>query len=421
MTRTARFHCPAPALRGGARTLLFAVALCVTSIARADDPSPDDVIAAHEVSPGKLSPFAHYFRPGTDGVVVSPLYQSSRRQRGDWEPIDLLVLVHNPEWERALRFMVERARTRVPVQVLMPVEHQSTSDFRAWSKTRCVGLSEVKLNTPWIRDYGPLQVFDGSAVTWLDYAYYPDRRLDDRLPGGLGDLFQVPVQSEVPHVDGGGLVSNGRGLCAMTDTSLADAGMHLQTRAEIERFVAEMGCNGLAVLPSLPEEQTGHADVIAQFLAPDVVAVADMNGDGEAAAQNAELLDLAVGALRRTASALGQELHVVRVPMHASGAVFYSYLNVVRVRDLLFVPDYSEVDATLQADAHQRLHDALPGVSLVPVPADTMVSLGGAIHCITLGLNTRNVAAQPACTPEAHAAPATLVRRRPAPLARTPL
>jgi SAM-dependent methyltransferase len=65
--------------------------------------------------------------------------------------------------------MVERARTRVPVQVLMPVEQQSTSEFRAWSKTRCVGLSEVKLNTPWIRDYGPLQVFDGSAVTWLDF------------------------------------------------------------------------------------------------------------------------------------------------------------------------------------------------------------------------------------------------------------
>ena len=299
--------------------------------ARAQDATGDDGDRAHEVSPGKLSPFAHYFRPGSDGVIVSSMYRGTRRQRGDWEPIDLLVLVHNPEWERALRFMVERARTRVPVQVLMPVEQQSTSEFRAWSKTRCVGLSEVKLNTPWIRDYGPLQVFDGSAVTWLDYAYYPDRRLDDGLPGGLGDLFQVPVQSEIPHVDGGGLVSNGRGLCAMTDTSLADAGMHLQSHTELERFVAEMGCNGLAVLPSLPEEQTGHADVIAQFLAPDVVAVADMSGDGEAAAQNAELLDLAVGALRRTANALGQPLRVVRVPMHASGAVFYSYLNVVRV------------------------------------------------------------------------------------------
>ena len=40
---------------------------------------------------------------------------------------------------------------------------------------------------------------------------------------------------------------------------------------------------------------------------------------------------------------------VPRVPMHADGSVFYSYLNMLRVRDLLFVPAYSQVDATLQA------------------------------------------------------------------------
>lgn len=384
-----------------------ALALSISQSATAQDaPAPLDA------SPGKLSPFAHYFRPGTDGVIVSSLYRSNRRQRGDWEPIDLLVLVHNPEWERALRFMVERARTRVPVQVLMPVEAQSTSEFRAWSKTRCVGLSEVKLNTPWIRDYGPLQVFDGPAVTWLDYAYYPDRRLDDGLPGGLGGQFQVPVQSEAPHVDGGGLVSNGRGLCAMTNTSLADAGMQLQSRTDLERFVAELGCKGLAVLPTLPEEQTGHADVIAQFLAPDLVAVADMHDDGEAAERNAELLDFSVGALRRTAAALGQPLRVLRVPMHADGAVFYSYLNVLRVRDLLFVPDYSEVDATVQDEAQRRLREALPDVTLVPVRADAMVSLGGAIHCISLGLNVRAKEAQAACAAQPRSAVAAVARAR---------
>jgi agmatine deiminase len=330
------------------------------------------------------------------------------------------VLVHNPEWESALRLMVEQARTRVPIEILIPAQEHNTAEFRAWSKNRCVGVNDVKLDTPWIRDYGPLQVFDGLAVTWLDFGYYEDRQLDDGVPGDLATLFQVPLQNETLHVDGGGLVSNGRGLCAMTDTSLADAGMHLGTRKDLEIFAGELGCHGLAILPSLPEEQTGHADVVVQFLAPDVAAVAEMDATGSES--DAELLDMTVGSLRRAARAIGQPLRIVRVPMHASGTVYYSYLNALRVADLLFVPEYHEVDAALQAQAHQVLRAALPKVTLVPVPADGMVSLGGAIHCITLGLNMPSAAALPRCPLKPVAEPATVVRhRRSAPPRRAPL
>ena len=365
--------------------------LCVPSAVQAQDQ------AALELSPGQLSPFARYFRPGRDDVIVSPFYSPSRRQRGDFEAIDLLVMVHNPDWERSLRFMVDRARTRVAVQVLMPVDEHGTGPFRSWSRAHCIDLHSARLNTPWIRDYGPLQVSDGRTVTWLDFTYYPDRRLDDRLPQKLGGEFQVPVEREEPHVDGGGLVSNGAGLCAMTDTSLADANMHLASPSELQQFVAKLGCHGLAVLPSLPQEQTGHADVIVQFLARDLVAVADMSADGNR--QDAELLDLAVGSLRRTARAIGQPLRIVRIPMHARGDVFYSYLNSLRVRDLLFVPDYRDVDRELQTEAHSRLARALPGVTIVPVRADSMVSLGGAIHCISVGLNVPSPSPQPLCAP----------------------
>jgi agmatine/peptidylarginine deiminase len=388
-----------------------ALALAATGARRA---RADDAAARGAASPGQLSPFAEYFRPGSDDVLLAPESSAPRRLRGDYEPIDLLVLVHNPEWEGALRFMVERARTRVPVEVLIPSQERNTAEFRAWSKTRCVSVEDVKLNTPWIRDYGPQQVFEGLSVTWLDYTYYEDRRLDDDLPVDLADAFHVPLHAQEVHVDGGGLVSNGRGLCAMTDTSLADAGMHLASRRERERFVAELGCRGLAVLPALPREQTGHADVVVQFLSPDVVAVAAMDAGGSAS--DAELLDLTAGALRRTARALGQPLRIVRVPMHARGQVFYSYLNSLRVADLLFVPDYRDVAPALQAAAHGVLRAALPGVKLVPVPADSMVSLGGALHCIALGLNTPPSSAHPndrarACP---RAAPTRLARRQPA-------
>jgi agmatine/peptidylarginine deiminase len=157
------------------------------------------------------------------------------------------------------------------------------------------------------------------------------------------------------------------------------------------------------VLPALPREQTSHADVMVQFLAQDVAAVAVM--DPAHAPEAAERLDLAVGALRRVARALGERLRVIRIPMHAEGDVFYSYLNSTRVHDLLFVPDYRAVRPALQAEAHAKLQAALPDVTLIKVPADYMVPLGGAIHCITLGLNVPAAPPALSCVPKLAKAP----------------
>ncbi|MGD8862968.1 MAG: agmatine deiminase family protein [Myxococcales bacterium] len=319
------------------------------------------------------------------GVIVSRHARPGRRLRGDHEPIDLLMLVHEADWSSSLEAIIERVADTTAVEVLVEDLRRDGPRYQRLARGRCVELTEVAHDTPWIRDYGPLQVFDGDHPVWVDFAYASDRTLDDALPENLASRHESLLDLQTTYLEGGAVVSNGRGLCAMSEMSLLETGVASGDADQLERFAAHMGCAALAVVPALPDEQTGHADVTIQFLDVDRVAVAWMSPD-ERPLQS-ELLDQTEQLLREAADLLGQPLEVVRVPMSSHGDVFYSYLNGTRVGDVFLVPSYARDDPAYQQAAYAILEANMPGVTLVPIPADAMVELGGAIHCITLGLN----------------------------------
>ena len=173
----------------------------------------------------------------------------------------------------------------------------------------------------------------------------------------------------------------------MTQPSLEGLLQGLTNDDRMESVMELLGCHSLAVVPALANEQTGHVDILAQFLGPEVAVVAEM--DPKVDRQSAEELDAAAGALAAAAEAVGQKLNVVRVPMHVAGEAFFTYVNGTRLREEFLVPFYHRVDPRVQAKAYSRLREALPGVTLVPIHADPMVLRGGAVHCLTLGLSER--------------------------------
>jgi agmatine/peptidylarginine deiminase len=145
-----------------------------------------------------------------------------------------------------------------------------------------------------------------------------------------------------------------------------------------------LGCPTLAILPELPDETTGHVDVIAQFLSPTVAVVASV--DPRADIQMAIALDEATERLAEAAELRGERLSIVRLPMEVDGEAFYSYVNSTRLKNRLLVPDYDRVSPQTQRLAYAKLKSALPTVELVPIKADMMADRGGAVHCVTLGL-----------------------------------
>jgi agmatine/peptidylarginine deiminase len=257
-----------------------------------------------------------------------------------------------------------------------------------------VGVVSIDLDTPWIRDYGPLEVQRSRGISWLDMIYAPeDRPFDDAVPTLLGEVFEAAHEREYFHLDGGGIISNGDGLCGMTDASFAGLGLDTGDSVRVDRFLQTVGCRTLARLPELPAEATGHVDMLAQFLSAATVAIAVPTKKSPENVR--EALERARQALVLAAEAHGQGLEFVELPLESHKERYYSYVNGLRTPSHYFVPSYSRVNRKVEAEAHRRLARALAGVTVVAVDSDDMIESGGAIHCVTLGLKQHLVPRPP--------------------------
>lgn len=108
---------------------------------------------------------------------------------------------------------------------------------------------------------------------------------------------------------------------------------------------------------------------------------------------DAELLDTAVTLLRRGARVLGRDLEGVRVPIErGDGEIYYSWINGQRMGNVFVVPHFESAAPETEERAHRALAEAMPGVTLAPLPSQAMIQMDGAIHCITAQLNGRSAA-----------------------------
>ncbi len=317
--------------------------------------------------------------------LIVPRVSPSRLLIGDYEGADYTLFAFTREWLSALTEMVSHAAAEGPVIVLIgPNESRPQAEF--WLQvneldTRGVRLVDAPIESAWVRDYGPLQVREASgAVRWLDGVYYEDRPGDDSVPSALAALDGETVEPIGVSIDGGGVISDGQGLCAMTFDSYA-----LTETLDPSELAARLGCAALALVPELPDEPTGHVDLLAQFVGPGTVVVASADPRDRPAL--ARRLDAAVAGLRAGAEYLGRRLNVVRVPLHVTlDGDYRSSVNGLRLRRSFLVPVYADSPLHVEEAAHAALAEAMPGVRIVPIGADEMIALAGAVHCVSMGL-----------------------------------
>lgn len=348
------------------------------SLAAPRSPLVAERAASLPAAAGLASASAHYLgaRRPLDGLL-----------RGDWDTRSALLVVYNRNWQGPIQRLLSYAHTDLPVYVLATPRDARSAAFHRWfAHVPFAGLVSMALDTPWIRDYGPFEVQSKSGISWLDMIYAPeDRPRDDAMPTLLSEIFQTPQQAEPQfHLEGGGIISNGEGLCGITESSLQDLGLADAREDQWENFLETIGCRTLARMPQLPSEATGHVDMLAQFLSPSLAAIAVPTAESPPDVQEALLG--ARQALSQAAEADGRSLQFVELPLVNREDLYFSYVNGLRTPSHYFVPSYSMVDPSLQALAHARLAQALAGVQVVGVDSDEMIENGGAIHCVTLGL-----------------------------------
>lgn len=322
--------------------------------------------------------------PAIEAAVYLRQDGGGRRLRGDWEPPDLVLVGWAAAWEEPLRELL-RALDGVDAALVLGAGDDPAA-VRAWLAAEGledrVAILAAGTDSPWVRDYGPLQTTEDGGLLWLDAPYSPGRPADDELPSLLAPALGVPVEPLAHPLQGGALISDGRGLCITTLPDLAGACVDPVVP---EALMQSLGCDALAVVPPLEADPNGHVDMLAQLLGPDTIAVAQ--ADPAELPEDAARLEAAVDAIRRAAAALGRSIDVVRLPLHRdTSGIYSSFANGLHLPGAFLMPTFRGAPPEAEARALAALRAALPGKRVVPIAADAIAQGHGALHCMTLGV-----------------------------------
>ena len=150
------------------------------------------------------------------------------------------------------------------------------------AQARCgsgVEVIELAIDDSWIRDSGPIYVFDGSTRIALDFIFngwgekFEPWDRDDAVTRGWASSMKHPVQ-HVPLVfEGGSITVDGAGTGATTTQCLMHPNRNPGlTQTEIEDQVCDsLGLNAMIWLPyglALDDDTDGHVDNVAVFTKP---------------------------------------------------------------------------------------------------------------------------------------------------------
>ncbi|MGM0596493.1 MAG: agmatine deiminase family protein [Myxococcota bacterium] len=241
------------------------------------------------------------------------------------------------------------------------------------------------LDAIWTVDYGPFYlVNDQNEMVLTDPHYYFQRINDDSVPTKLGNINSVPVYRTDLEIEGGNLISDGAGNCYTTDVLFSNNSQLDQTQIE-EKLNDYFGCTNVVWLQPLSGEGTGHIDMFFILADSDTVVLGEFTQSQDS--QNAAILNQNAQVLENTVSGSGSPLTVLRIPMPDKGqeggyAVWRTYTNGLRLNDRYLMPVYDDENSN-QVEAVNVLQNALPSVQIIPIPSDTIITWGGAIHCIT--------------------------------------
>lgn len=287
--------------------------------------------------------------------------------------------------------LVERLSGRVPIVALVGGPRARRAAIKALEDRHVatVGVHFVNLkhNSMWARDFGPQAVRSAEGHWSLVDTIYtcPNRSADDAAPQTIGKALHMPVAASQLQIDGGNLITNGRGLLVATQTLAQHNLVPGMTGETLRKQLGEFfGARDVLLLEPLVGEPTGHVDMFATFTAPDTIVVGQL--DPREDLENATILDRNAARLASLRSG-GKRLRVERVPMPTHGdGIWRTYTNVLYANGLLLVPAGGDIDKPRGEIALATYRRLLPAWRVEAIDTEPLLALGGALHCVALNL-----------------------------------
>jgi len=341
--------------------------------------------------------------PELYGITVAP--PADFTMYAEFDAIDTMYLVYDDTQRDYYLDLIEAAAAQVNVVLLhsdaeadiapilanglsaAALARVSYMDF--YDTTHYVFTTPYEIDSAvdsiWTVDFGPFFVKNTSGeVAIVDPHYYIDRINDNAIPEKMGDQLGMTVYRPDLNLEGGNFFSDGLGTCY--STTMVHESNTKYTAGEIDQIFSDyFGCKKMFWLTPLSGEGTGHIDMFFILASPTDVIVGSFLQSQDAT--NRVVMDDNAALLEGATNFDGDALTVHRIPMPNPGNDYYgriwrSYTNGLRLNEAYLVPTFTEHSA-YQLDAMNVLAAALPGVTTVSVPSDSIMPWGGAIHCTT--------------------------------------
>ncbi len=294
-------------------------------------------------------------------------------------------LLHHGPGDRSLLESLISDLGHDPAEVTF-VDVSTLGDYYVWQTEYPFDAS---LESFWIVDWGPAFVTDASGLlSVVDLRYYAMRVNDDSVPTKLASSMGVNVYRPDISMEGGNLLSDGRGTCFTTGMVVAENGP--QSQQDVDGILRDyLGCEKTIWLWPLLGEPTGHVDMFFKNASATTVVLGSY--DPAVDPDNSWLLEQNRQILEAESNDDGSPFEILRVAMPDNqDGVWRTYTNGIVVNDLVLVPTYPD-HATGEASAMAVLQQAFPGRLVLGLDSEAIIWWGGAIHCVT---RTRPAATQ---------------------------
>lgn len=259
-------------------------------------------------------------------------------------------------------------------------------------------LAEAAANDIWVRDTGPITVFDNGLRRFVDFRFDGwgqkfDARADDELSARLhagGWLGADRLENAAFVLEGGSIESNGQGTLLTTARCLLDArGRRREDRAAlVDRLTETLGVHTVHWLEHgdlIGDDTDGHIDTLARFV--DAQTIVYQGCDDPEDAHYAPLTAMAeeLAGLR---DPHGAPYRLIALPLpgpqhdpHDGHRLPAGYVNFLIANGCVLVPAF---DDPADATAAQRIGACFPDRRVITIDSRALIRQHGGIHCAAM-------------------------------------
>jgi agmatine deiminase len=322
------------------------------------------------------------------------------RMPAEWEPHERCLMAWPTRaavWhdlDEALRQYAGVANAIAAFEPVLMVVNPGDGAAARRRLTDAVDLVELPIDDSWMRDNGPIFVVDGDGGrAGVHFAFnawgerFPPWDRDAAVGEPLLAHLGIPRIPSTMVLEGGSISVDGEGTLVTTEQCLLNPNRNPElSREQIEAELrSRLGVDTIVWLPYGHAEDMhtdGHVDGVCVFVRPGVVVAQTCHISGH---PDEERMAANRAVLAAATDAPGRSLEVIELPQYpyvdvGGERTRVSYANFYLANGGAVVPLAGhafddEVVALLAA--------AMPEREVVGVPAATIASGGGGVHCIT--------------------------------------